>query len=584
MDEKHKSTKVLLGELILNTKRKTNVLRGYLFQCVLAVIALIVLVTLAKSNNTVQDQQKVTIWDKNWTVIENGQAQFYETLPNDIYTDTQELILRKQIDKKEYIGENILAFMTFHDQVIVLIDGTEIYRFDNDSMKFSKSSGHCTHFIEMQKEYLGKTIEIRLKYPYPTKKIAVPTFNLGKYRWILNKFFLSRIPAIVVSSFMLIIGVLLLIFYLTFRGTKKINSRLAWIGLFSIVLGIWSIVETQIPALIVKTRVAPYFLSFISIKLLFVPGAQFCIDTFSYIKNKKFINSLCIVNFFDLVITTILQITGIYDYKQTLWITHAYMAIGVLYVLGSLLIGVVKNKTYTIRINRKNFVNYIGIGLVMCCVLLDVYAYYKNPSNTDSATFSRVALLVYIIALTIRTIRSSLHLLEVEKEAEILKDEALRDPVTRLGNRTAFQLDMVKIAEAAIGHWGVVMCDLNGLKYFNDHYGHSMGDSYIIICAELICDVFSEYGKTYRIGGDEFVVLVKDMPYQRFELLYEQMNERIEVLSKSYFEERMGVAAGYAMFDAQMDRDLSDTEKRADELMYSKKQQMKKENPVYCRE
>jgi diguanylate cyclase (GGDEF)-like protein len=56
----------------------------------------------------------------------------------------------------------------------------------------------------------------------------------------------------------------------------------------------------------------------------------------------------------------------------------------------------------------------------------------------------------------------------------------------------------------------IVTFDLNNLKQCNDQYGHRVGDEYIINAAHIIEDNFERYGKCYRIGGDEFCVIMPD--------------------------------------------------------------------------
>ena len=68
---------------------------------------------------------------------------------------------------------------------------------------------------------------------------------------------------------------------------------------------------------------------------------------------------------------------------------------------------------------------------------------------------------------------------------------------------------------------GVVYIDLNGLKQINDEQGHEAGDSFIRRAAQQIVAVFPEH--TYRIGGDEFVVIYPDILQQQFEFLINQL-------------------------------------------------------------
>ena len=55
-----------------------------------------------------------------------------------------------------------------------------------------------------------------------------------------------------------------------------------------------------------------------------------------------------------------------------------------------------------------------------------------------------------------------------------------------------------------------ISIDLNGLKRVNDTYGHVAGDELIRAAADCMKNSFNEYGKIYRIGGDEFAVIITE--------------------------------------------------------------------------
>lgn len=55
----------------------------------------------------------------------------------------------------------------------------------------------------------------------------------------------------------------------------------------------------------------------------------------------------------------------------------------------------------------------------------------------------------------------------------------------------------------------IVMLDLNNLKKCNDRYGHEAGDTYLKKASEMITNAFSQENTVYRIGGDEFCVIMR---------------------------------------------------------------------------
>jgi diguanylate cyclase (GGDEF)-like protein len=116
----------------------------------------------------------------------------------------------------------------------------------------------------------------------------------------------------------------------------------------------------------------------------------------------------------------------------------------------------------------------------------------------------------------------------------------------------------------------VVVCDVNGLKHVNDTYGHAAGDEYIRAACKLICDMFA-HSNVYRIGGDEFVVIVRGDDFEhRNELLAELDRRSVENIT----QDGAVVSAGMADFVAS-DEQLHVVVRRADERMYARKAELK---------
>lgn len=79
------------------------------------------------------------------------------------------------------------------------------------------------------------------------------------------------------------------------------------------------------------------------------------------------------------------------------------------------------------------------------------------------------------------------------------------DGLTHLYNRTKFSQELDDESYADVEQLGIAYFDINGLKAMNDQKGHAAGDDLICRTARHISEAFS--GSTYRIGGDEFVVI-----------------------------------------------------------------------------
>lgn len=185
------------------------------------------------------------------------------------------------------------------------------------------------------------------------------------------------------------------------------------------------------------------------------------------------------------------------------------------------------------------------------------------------------------IKITQKTSGSPLRCVVEDVTDEILQTKALkkerdRDGLTGVKNRMAFGMAM-EDANRCLDRQqriALVMCDLNDLKGVNDAFGHDKGDEYIRAAADCIRKAFPD-GQVFRIGGDEFSVIIRDV-------LTEEIRENVSALERLMEEYSRGccyetsIAAGFAFYDADMDTGLEGTLARADADMYEKKRAMKR--------
>ena len=90
----------------------------------------------------------------------------------------------------------------------------------------------------------------------------------------------------------------------------------------------------------------------------------------------------------------------------------------------------------------------------------------------------------------------------------IYRQLATEDSMTKLFNRNAYELRLRELVAHPPAQVGMVLFDIDHMKFINDTYGHHMGDQVISLVARCIDQVFGGVGECYRIGGDEFCVIL----------------------------------------------------------------------------
>ena len=157
------------------------------------------------------------------------------------------------------------------------------------------------------------------------------------------------------------------------------------------------------------------------------------------------------------------------------------------------------------------------------------------------------------------------------------------DVLTGFANRRVYEQDMKKLSSyPGRGRMAYISIDVNGLKEINDQYGHKIGDSYIIGCCHLICETF-KHSPVYRIGGDEFVVILQGVDYNNRLALVDRLKKFYEGAmnnDRAKPWERYSAAVGMAEM-ASDDRTVDLVFKRADKAMYKDKQRIKEGHESY---
>lgn len=459
--------------------------------------------------------------------------------------------------------DSALMFFTSHQEIQVYADGELIYSRSRVNTIFTHSAGSVRNIMSFPPN--TKELVIILKAVYPSGADDECTFYQGNginmFRETVNASALS----IGICALIVMLGICMVIYWALLCRKTHVAKDLLYMGIFVMLLGMWTLGEENGFAILFDCR--PYA-SYFSYTLLMLMGISFLLFVKHFLDAEdRYIHKILAAYSFGVTfISILLQCLNIADFKQTVLLTHIVLVLDLLYLLF-----VIWDKMHKGKSLRRVRLNLLGLVVLAAAVAVELFAYYNQFKSLQA--IGTLGFLIYIIILGIEVCASTTDKLEEGRKAEIYKELAEKDMLTKCYNRNAYNEDIQQ--KVSNQNTYLIMFDLNNLKKCNDTLGHIEGDRYLTDSAELIKKIFGRCGKIYRIGGDEFCIIAENISANKIRDLIRQLTKEEDDYNKQSQTVFMQIAIGFAKYDAQKDSDLDQTRCRADVLMYENKKQLK---------
>ncbi|MCR4742488.1 MAG: GGDEF domain-containing protein [Treponema sp.] len=225
--------------------------------------------------------------------------------------------------------------------------------------------------------------------------------------------------------------------------------------------------------------------------------------------------------------------------------------------------------TYLTAVNKENLMNVLAVDrlfLLNFRIILDGKPTYMRIKASRMSAEDN-----HHIVIGLSNIDDSI---KRREQYERLTEIANRDPLTGVKSKHAYN-EAEEHINFDIGKesypFAIAVCDVNGLKQINDGLGHKAGDKHIQGACMIVCKIF-KHSPVYRIGGDEFAVILKGEDYENRASLMEELNHTVE---KNRDEGGIVVSVGLSEFIPEKDKAFADVFERADALMYKRKIELK---------
>lgn len=460
----------------------------------------------------------------------------------------------------------------------LLIDDTVIFEPSvYESRFYNRSPGNLWNIAKFHDKYSGELVEMQIYMVYDVNAITVDFTMWGDKTDIILTLCKNKIFGITVSMLMIIIGLVLIAFDLmpAYRDARK-HHGMIWLGLYSALIGVWSLIETNVMQFFVSDMRILQLADNIIMIVDSMPLLLYLDCEYRIFKNW-FMRIFCYANATYILVSATMQLSGYSDLHEVLPGAILTLVVSCM----ALLVWVVVNLKNMIK-KHQSILNYIlqlsGLCSLWIAALFEMMR-YSQADHMDRAEYLRVGMLVFVTCLAVSSQLETYRLFENGMKFDIISSLAYSDGLTGLGNRTAYleQLEAYASGETGISQLGIVFLDVNNLKKVNDNQGHEKGDELITVASKIISDSFGKFGKSYRIGGDEFCVLMTGISLQeKYETGLTEFQRLVDEANKAkWYTYEVQIANGFSICDTISKDKIDEAVMASDSAMYANKSYLK---------
>lgn len=367
-----------------------------------------------------------------------------------------------------------------------------------------------------------------------------------------------------------VFGLIMFLFCLVEGRLHGDATEALCLSVITMVMSLWSSAQTRILLLITGNSSVLRVVDYAVLALLPIP---FLIFVRLFTRSRHYLIPYIGVGLS--CVNVAVQLVGVslgwFDYSQGLIVSHV-LILGGLAVITHMIVEALRKK----QIDRSQSTYLISALAVICITgMVDMFRYYVG-NFIDSSAATRIGLALFAGILAVYEFRQLVSVRIKSREAEVMQRLAMEDSLTGIYNRTAFTAFEKRLRAREEGICLFVHFDVNFLKKVNDTYGHAEGDRHIIAAARVLQKSFGEKGSCFRVGGDEFFVVLDGKGCQAdFAAGMETFRRSVSAYNEAEKPPvPLVIAHGMAEYDCASHNPEA-AERLADSRMYENKKQLK---------
>lgn len=552
-------------------KKKRIDLRQYALLVVTAL--LLVLIACFTAGDIGFNNEEAFVLCSGWTFVKSDGSRQEVTLPANLDTAAGETTVIETVLPSYIPTQSTICLRASMQFVRAYLDDALIYEFGTDGQLLSETeAGSAWVLFRLPDDSQSKTLRIELTSPYDSFSGKIGSIYCSSKASILFDIFGTYAIGFFVFVALAIIGIILLVMFLSTAVPGLRNPTLLYLALFSITVGLWIFGESKTAQFFIGNEYLVTKLSFYALLVMPLPFTL-------YLDNAYQRHTPAYLPFFfwlftvNLVVCIVLELTGMADFFQTLLSVHLMLSALLIVTIAALLVETIKYH------NRDAWIQLIGLCILGLSGVLELISVWLNSYNLVSYFF-RIGILLYVAYIGIATFRRLLTLAQESREAEYFERLAFTDVVTEGNNRMAFERDAGKafVHGGADGNW-LVLFDLDHLKTINDTIGHQTGDDAIRLAYRCITAAFTNVGTCYRIGGDEYACIVCSAAEKTMDGCFNKLDELVRQ-SQEKVPYDFGISYGKGIFDPKTE-DFRTFFVDVDKRLYANKEKRHQIPPIY---
>lgn len=505
----------------------------------------------------------------NW-VDENGNSFSLNSFHTDSISDPQTQSVICTLDSTS--NDMALLFRSRNMFVDIYVNDILVSEDDREqSVIFGTSPGSRWHMVALDSSNPSITIRLEGTPCYTNVNGLIDNIYAGSTRDVYRIITSERFAGFILSVFLQFIALVLICLYAYVHKKFHIEKDLLYLGEAALFSAQWASAESLVWQLFFGYSEVFHLLGYLSLIVVPIPFGLLGSYRFKKGRMKTFSRIFSLVASINLLVTVPLHMLGIVEFHYTMKSTHILIVI-MLPLIACLLL----SYTHADNIKGHRTLSYPAIIVLTISVLMALSKYYFG-THGDYTLYIRIALLCFLFCLILYQLNQVADLFAKGLKSDMIHAMALTDYLTGLYNRTAFAEHKKLFYNAMIEQQipiGVIQFDVNNLKYMNDTFGHEKGDELIKLTAEGLKNSFQRFGRCYRMGGDEFlVVLTGNDPEADYRLGIQLLHSYCDEINQTNMSDfSFEVAHGFVLSKGQV---LEDVIKEADGKMYHNKRILK---------